>query len=300
MKPLFINLIIFFILLCCEKIVSQQTILFNNYYIDPLQLNIAYADPEDFSVNAHVRAQWIGITKAPKSIQLNSQYKLDKKTKIALRVNSQTQGLLNTTSVLVGYGYKFKVSKSTNVHLGLGLGWTNASLKTGKAIVKDYDDLSLNNGTTQKSNGLDAEFGGMLINENIKAGISILHLYNSNPDFTLLGSYKRKPQLNAQFSYIFNKGERIEIEPWLLNRYTMKGDNVIEGLIHVKYDKNYTVGLGYRSFYGPMFVFSIVADDFKFGYSFDFVLGKNSTSMGSSHQIAIGYCFSKEGKYRLK
>jgi len=292
MKTLFFNLIIFTLLFSCETIISQQTILFNNYSIDPLHLNIAYASPDDFSVNAHARTQWIGMKKAPKAIQLNSQYNLDKKNKVALRVNSQTQGLLTASSVLVGYGYKFKVSTDMNVHLGLGLGWTNASVNTSRAIVKDYDDLSLNNGTTQRSNGFDTEFGAMLINPDFKAGISILHLYNSNPDFSLLGSYKRKPQLNVQFSYLFNKDEKIEIEPWLLNRYTMKGDNVIEGLVNLNYMKTFTVGLGYRSYYGPMAVFSAIKDDFKFGYSIDFVLGKNSTSLGSSHQFTIGYVFT--------
>ncbi len=296
MKTLFINLIIFCLIFNCEKNFAQQTSLFNNYSLDPLQLNIAYADPADFSVNAHVRTQWIGMKNTPKTIQLNSQYTLNEKNKIALRINSQSQGLLNTSGVMVGYGYKFKVSRNMNIHLGLGVGWTHASINTGKAIVKDYDDLTLNNGTTQKSNGFDAEFGAMLIDTKFKAGISILHLYNSNPDFSFVGSYKRKPQLNTQFSYIFNKDEKIEIEPWLLNRYTMKGDNVIEGLVNINYIKTFTIGVGYRSYYGVIAVFSVKADDIKFAYSFDFVTSKNSTSMGSSHQIMLGYSFSRDKK----
>ena len=275
---------------------SQQASLFNTYSLDPLQLNIAYAGAACNEANAHYRTQWINMKDAPKALQLNAQSALGKSNALALRVNSQTQGLLNTLGATVGYSYRFRVSQNAKMHLGIGIGWTQAALNAQKAIVVDANDVNLNNNNRQSANGFDSEFGAMIIGNKLKAGVSVLHLYNTNPDFSGSGSYKTLPQINSQLSYVFHKNQKIEIEPWLLNRYTLKGNNVVEGMLNFNFIKTLTVGAGYRSNYGLMALLGAKIGGLKMAYSFDYGTGKNSVNLGTSHQVMLGYSFCKNQK----
>lgn len=296
MKKIILCLMPFLTLMMSETATAQQNSLFNTYSLDPIQLNIAYAGASCTEANAHYRTQWIGMKETPKLMQLNAHTALGKSNALALRVNSQTQGLLNTMQATLGYSYRFRVSETAKVHLGLGIGWTQASLNAQRAIVIDAADVTLNNGNRQTANGFDSEFGAMLVGEKLKAGVSVMHLYNSNPEFSGSSTYKTLPQLNTQISYVFNKGKKIEIEPWLLNRYTLKGTNVVEGLVNFNFIKTITVGAGYRSNYGPIALLGAKIGNLKLAYSFDYGTGKNATGRGSSHQVMLGFSMCRTAK----
>lgn len=275
---------------------SQQISLFNTYSLDPLQLNIAYAGASCTEANIHYRTQWIGMQNTPKLLQLNAHTALGKSNALALRVNSQTQGLLNTLGATIGYAYRIKVSETAKVHLGLGIGFTQAALLAQKAIVIDGNDAALNNSTRQTANGFDSEFGAMFVGSKLKLGVAALHLYNSNPNFAGNSSYKALPQLNSQVSYVFNKDKKLEVEPWILSRNTIKGDNVIEGMLNFNFAKTITVGAGYRVNYGFLALLGAKIGALKLGYSFDYTAGKNATNLGTSHQVMLGFNTCKNTK----
>jgi type IX secretion system PorP/SprF family membrane protein len=275
---------------------AQQNSLFNTYSLDPLQLNIAYAGAACTEANVHYRTQWIGLKEAPKLIQLNAHAALGKSNALALRVNSQTQGILNTLQATLGYSYRFKISEKTKIHLGLGIGWSQAALNAQKAVVIDANDVTLNNNNRQTANGFDSEFGAMVVGEKLKAGVSVLHLYNSSPDFSGTNTYKVLPQVNTQVSYTFNKGKKVEIEPWFLDRYTVNGTHVAEGMLNFNFIQMITVGAGYRSGYGVMGLLGAKVGNVKLAYSFDYGTTKNATNMGSSHQVMLGFSMCKTAK----
>lgn len=296
MKKIIPCLLPLLVLMLATAGMAQQSSLFNTYSLDPLQLNIAYAGASCTEANVHYRAQWIGMKETPKVLQLNAHSALGKSNALALRVNSQTQGLLNTLQATLGYAYRFRISETAKVHLGIGVGWTQAALNAQKAVVMDANDATLNNSNRQTANGFDSEFGAMLVGEKLKAGISVLHLYNTNPDFSGSSTYKTLPQLNTQIAYTFNKGKKVEIEPWLLNRYTLKGDNVVEGILNFHFIKAITVGAGYRSNYGVIGLLGAKVGNLKLAYSFDYGTTKNATNLGSSHQLMLGFSLCKTAK----
>lgn len=286
-------------LMLANGLFSQQTSLFNTYAIDPLQLNIAYAGANCTEANLHYRAQWIGMKETPKVIQLNAHTALGKSNGLGIRVNSQNMGLLNNLGVTAGYSYRFGVSRDAKVHLGIGVGWSQAAINAQRANVIDVNDVTLSNNNRQTANGFDSEFGAMYLGKKLKGGLSALHLYNTNPDFTGSGSFKVLPQLNSQISYVFYKDSKIELEPWLLNRFTIKGDNVIEGIFKVNFLKSFTAGLGYRSSYGLLAVFSAKLSHLTFAYSVDYGVNKNAVNLGTSHQLMVGFSFCKTPKAPL-
>ncbi len=296
MKKLKTHLLFIIALISAYKINGQQNSLFNTYSLDPLQLNIAYAGATCTEANVHYRTQWIGIKDAPKLLQLNAHTALGKSNALALRVNSQTQGLLNTLGATLGYSYRIKVNENAKVHLGIGVGWTQAALNAQNANVIQANDVTLNNSSRQTANGFDSEFGVMYVGKKLKGGISALHLYNSNPNFTGNSSYKTLPQLNTQVSYIFNKDKKVEVEPWLLNRYTLQGNNVIEGMLNVNFIKTITIGAGYRSNYGVLALVGAKIGNLKLAYSFDYGANKNAVNIGTSHQVMLGFSMCKTPK----
>jgi type IX secretion system PorP/SprF family membrane protein len=296
MKKIISHLLLVLAFIISGTATAQQNSLFNTYSLDPLQLNIAYAGASCTEANVHYRAQWIGMKETPKLIQLNAHTALGKSNALALRVNSQTQGLLNTMQATLGYAYRFRISETAKVHLGIGVGWTQAALNAQKAVVMDANDATLNNGNRQTANGFDSEFGAMVVGEKLKAGIAVQHLYNSSPDFSGSSTYKALPQFNTQVSYIFNKGKKVEIEPWLLDRYTLQGTNVVEGMLNFNFIKVITVGAGYRSNYGVMGLVGARLGNLKLAYSFDYGTSKNATNLGSSHQVMLGFSLCKTAK----
>ncbi len=296
MKKYIIVIIALVAILFTNKVSAQQNSLFNTYSLDPLQLNIAYAGAVCTEANAHYRTQWIGLKNAPKLLQLNAHTALGKSNALAIRVNSQTQGLLNNLGATIGYSYRFKVSETAKVHLGLGIGWTQSSLNAQNAIVIQDNDATLNSYSRQKANGFDSEFGAMFIGKKLKAGASVLHLYNSNPSFSGNSTYKLLPQINSQISYTFFKDKKIELEPWLLNRYTIQGDNVIEGMLNVNIIKTITIGAGYRTKYGVLALVGAKIGNLKVAYSVDYGTNKNAVNIGTSHQIMLGFSMCKTTK----
>ncbi len=296
MKKYIIVIIALVAILFTNKVSAQQNSLFNTYSLDPLQLNIAYAGAICTEANAHYRTQWIGLKNAPKLLQLNAHTALGKSNALAIRVNSQTQGLLNNLGATIGYSYRFKVSETAKVHLGLGIGWTQSSLNAQNAIVIQDNDATLNSYSRQKANGFDSEFGAMFIGKKLKAGASVLHLYNSNPSFSGNSTYKLLPQINSQISYTFFKDKKIELEPWLLNRYTIQGDNVIEGMLNVNIIKTITIGAGYRTKYGVLALVGAKIGNLKVAYSVDYGTNKNAVNIGTSHQIMLGFSMCKTTK----
>jgi len=71
---------------------------------------------------------------------------------------------------------------------------------------------------------------------------------------------------------------------------------VVEGMLNVHFIKMITVGAGYRSNYGVMGLLGAKVGNIKLAYSFDYGTGKNSTNLGSSHQVMLGFSMCKTAK----
>jgi len=282
-----------------NQVKAQQTTLFNTYLYDPMQLNIAYAADDCSEANLNYRNQWIGLKDSPKLYQLNAHTALGKSTGAALRLASQQAGLLNALQATIGYGYQIKLNNTSKVLFGIGIGFIQNMLNAQKATVIDANDATLSDAGKQRATGFDSELGVQFLGDKLKAGLSVLHLYNSNPGFAG-SSLKTLPQTNATVSFLFNKGQRVELEPMLVSRLTVDGDKILEGLFNVRLIKILTVGAGYRSNYGLLAFVGVKIAKLKIAYSFDYGTSKNKTLTGSSHQILLGFSYCKNRPTKIK
>ena len=290
---------VLFLMAFASNFNAQQNALFNTYSYDLMQLNIASIGRTCFEANMNYRAQWVGVKETPKLYQLNTALALGNKNGIGIKVAQQSMGLLKITNATLGYAYRVKINDKSKLHLGLGLAWQQNSFSASKAIVIDNNDLSIsNNLTQQRSDNLDAEAGALFLGDKLTLGVSGFHIYNANKKFDVT-SYASKPQINIIAAYKFNKDKAVEIEPWLVNRYTISGNNQPEGLLNIKFNQMFTIGAGYRLNYGYLALAGFEVDRFKIAYSFDYNTVKSTISMGSSHQILIGFDLCKNKKAKI-
>lgn len=265
---------------------AQQNNLLNTYSYDLMQLNIASIGSKCTDVNLNYRTQWASVKENPKTFQLNASMAFGANTGVGIKVRQQTLGLLTFNNITGGYAYRVRLNNKTKLHLGVGLAWQQNVFNANKAIVVDAVDNTVNNGTL-RANNFDAEAGAMVLGEKITLGLSANNIYNTNSKF-VDNAFITKPQVNAVLAYKFNKGKGIEVEPWLVNRYTIGGKNQTEGLVNCKFLQCLTIGVGYRSSYGIIGLAGFEKNMFKIIYSYDYNISQQLVSYGSSHQIMLG------------
>lgn len=267
---------------------AQQTALFNTYSYDLMQLNIAAIGRTCVEANLNYRAQWLGVKETPRLYQLNAGMAFGNNHGLGVKVSQNTMGLLKFTSATLGYAYRVQLNDKSKLHLGIGAAWRQNSFNAAKALVFDNNDISLTNSQANlRSNNFDCEAGALFLGDKLTAGLSALHLYNTNSKMNAV-TFETKPQLNAMLAYKFNKGKMVEVEPWLLNRYTVNGMNQPEAMVNVRFKQMITVGGGYRFNYGYMALAGFELGMIKLAYSFDYGIGKNAAGLGSSHQVLLG------------
>lgn len=289
---------ILFLIAFTNTIKAQQNPLFNTYSYDLMQLNIATIGRTCVEANVNYRAQWLGAKETPRLYQLNAGLALGNSNGIGIKIAQQSMGLLKITNATLGYAYRIKLNQKSKLHLGLGLAWQQNSFAANNASVIDNNDLSIsNNSALQRSNNVDAEAGALYLGDKLTLGVSALHIYNANKKFDVT-SYTSKPLVNVVLAYKFNKGKTVEIEPWLVNRYTVSGANQPEGLLNFKFKQLFTIGAGYRLNYGYLALAGFEVGKLKVAYSFDYAANNITKNLGSSHQILLGFdlCKNKKAK----
>lgn len=272
---------------------AQQTPLFNTYSYDLLQMNIAAIGRTCLEADLNYRAQWLGVKETPRLYQLNVGMAMGESNGIGAKIFQQNQGLIKVTNFTGAYAYRMKLNETSKLHFGIGAAWSQNSFDVPKTKVMDANDPTLSNNQQQRSNNLDCEAGVLFLSDKMTAGLSALHLYNTNTKLEQV-TYKVKPELNFMFAYKFNKGKQVEVEPWLVNRYTVGGANKPEGMVNVKFLQRFTVGAGYRVNYGVIGLAGFELGKLRVAYSFDYGTGERATSLGSSHQIMIGFDLCKK------
>jgi type IX secretion system PorP/SprF family membrane protein len=303
MKKIILYILSFSVLqlLYTQNLKAQQSALFNTYKYDLIQLNIASIGRTCKEINLNYRTQWSGIDNNSTLYQMNAGMSLDKANSIGIKVSQQNLGLLQLNNFTVGYSYKIKVNLTTKLHLGMGMGWQQNKFRTKNAYVMDANDPSLGNRILGvRSNNLDMEASALCLSTYLTAGFGVNHLYNTNSEFKgTSGSIKIKPELNMLLAYKFNKNRPIEIEPWVVSRYTINGTFQSEFMVNTRFNQMFVLGAGYRRYYGYLLLFGFELKQYTICYSFDFTDEKDKKSFGTSHQILlkIDLCKKKE-RYR--
>jgi type IX secretion system PorP/SprF family membrane protein len=268
-----------FFLLIPIGVSGQLTPVTNQYILNPLTINPAYAGNRGaLNIAAYYRRQWVGIPGAPVTMTLSADAPfLDNKIGLGLIIISDKVGVTREKQIISNYAYKVNLGGG-NLSFGLGAGITTTNTAWSDLVVLDPgDEFYLINSRLYVVPNFS--FGTYYTYNNYFAGFSI-------PKFL---SYKFNFDKNK---YIYTLSPKFKLFPSTLLTFTPKEKILFDINAHVNYLDRFWGGVSYRngrSFAG-LFQFQ-VNNQLKVAYTYDFDFGKLRTYSNGSHEIMVRYEF---------
>lgn len=296
MKKIIFRTSLVILLLSTIGIKAQLNTYFNTYSYDLMQVNLAAMGSSDFQANFNYRTQAVKLNNPPSLYQLNAFMRLGDKQALGIKVYQSSVHLTAFNNITAAYSYKLKLNKEATLNFGLGVSFYQVRFNAHKAIVTSDGDPNLeNDGTALRSNNFDAEAGTEFKWKEFKAGLAVNHLYNTNNN---LGNSKINTprEVNFYASYNFKLSKDFEMMPWVLDRYkTGEGFNP-EGVLNLRFKKTIGLGLGYR--YSNFLITNLMLEvkTFKLVYSFEYGLSELTKTIGTTHQVMLGFDLQKKKK----
>ena len=297
MKKLF-RVLIF--LLVPISLAGQQPPVTNQYILNPLSINPAYAGNRGaLSIAAFYRKQWVGIPGAPETMTLSIDAPvLDGKLGIGLIIANDRIGVTKATQFISNYSYKISMGEGM-LSFGLGAGLITTNTAWSDLIVLDPgDEIYLSD--SRAFYVPDFNFGVYYSYRNYFAGLSIPKLLGYGFDHS-----ENKYTLSVdpgQYSYLLHTGymfglsQKSKFFPSALLSYSPKGKLLYEVNAHFNMFDRLWFGASYRNdrSIAGLLQFSI-NNQVKAAYTYDFDIGDLRTYTSGSHEIMLRYEF----RYRV-
>ena len=289
-----------FFLLIPEGLFGQLTPVTNQYILNPLTINPAYAGNRGaLNIAAFYRRQWVGIPGAPETMTLAIDAPLlDSKLGLGLMITNDKIGVTRETNFSTYYAYKINMGEG-NLSLGLGAGMIITNTAWSDLTVHDPGDeyYLLNSSVFVVP---DFRFGVYYYNKNYFMGISIPKLLGNKFDFN-----KDKYTLKfnpGQYNYLLNTGYVFSLSPKLkFFPSTLVTISPGEKLLYdinahfILFDRVW-LGATYRnnSSFAGLLQFAI-NNQLRVAYTYDFDFNELRRYSNGSHEIMIRYEF----RYRI-
>ncbi len=308
---------------------AQQNIQFTQYIFNSLSVNPAYAGyKEEWFAQMALRAQWTGIPGAPKTGQVSVDGILDpvsKRMGLGVQVTADKLGAQSSTSAYVNYAYRLQLDAEDTKRLsfGLGIGVTNYGLDGSVLSPVDKDDQQLP--TSQLNSYIpDARLGVYYYSPAFYIGASLMDLFSGDKssnlfrwDSNAVENLKRKRHVYLMAGLLTTLSDDVKLRPSILIKEDFKGPTSIDlsGMFVFAnrfwlgasyrtgldlWNKDYSKGLdlaktnsvsGIAQFY--------VSDQFRLGYSYDYMINKLSSIQSGSHEITLGLTFPSKRQRHL-
>jgi type IX secretion system PorP/SprF family membrane protein len=287
---------VMFFLLIPGGLFGQLTPVTNQYILNPLTINPAYAGNRGaLNIAAFYRRQWVGIPGAPETMTLAMDAPLlDSKLGLGLIITNDKIGVTKETNISTYYAYKISMGEG-NLSLGLGAGMTITNTAWSDLSVHDPGDENylLNSSVYMVP---DFRFGVYYYNQNYFIGISIPKLLGNKFDYS-----KDKYTLKfnpGQYNYLLNTGYVFSLSPKLkFSPSTLVTISPGEKLLYdinahfILFDRLW-LGATYRnnSSFAGLLQFA-VNNQLRVAYTYDYDFNELRIYSNGSHEIMIRYEF---------
>jgi type IX secretion system PorP/SprF family membrane protein len=286
-----------FLFLIPKGLSGQLIPVSNQYVLNPLTINPAYAgNSGSLNIAAFYGRQWVGINGAPETVTLALDAPFfDSKLGLGLIISNNKIGVTKETNFGTSYAFKIDMGKG-NLSLGLGAGAIITNTAWSDLSVADPgDEYYLINSRVFVVP--DFKFGAYFSYKNFFVGISIPELIGYRFDFNKdKYSMKFNPD---QYSYLFNTGYVFSLSPKLkFFPSTLITFSQGEKLLYdvnanfIMFDRLW-LGASYRDSrsVAGLLQFSI-NKQLRVAYTYNFDLNELRTYSNGSHEIMLRYQFS--------
>lgn len=276
---------------------SQQRMQFSQYMFNGLILNPAYAGVEEvLSITALHRTQWSGVDGAPVTQTLSAHSLVPGKNMgIGLSLVNDKIGIHKNLSAAASYAYHLQVGKVSWISFGLQAGLHNQKSDYGSlGSAAGNDPMVASSSISEMS--FDVGAGMYFRSKDLHIGLSAPELLPQKwavNDSTMMKWDKKNYFLFSK--YTFHLSDRIDLEPGFLLKYF--GETPLSADININsvFNKVVTFGVSYRIDESIDVLLSAkVTPQFRFGYAYDYGIGKVPKVGSGSHEIMLNYRFQYE------
>lgn len=292
---------------------SQNTTRFSQFNVAKGLLNPAAVGTEaQYSAELIYRYQWMGVKGAPTTFGFIGGWEINPSMAVGITVLNDEVGIAQNNTFAASYAYRVIFNDDQYLALGVNAGTENVVSRFDQVSTIDPNDPAFHRGYNRWL--FNAGFGLYYNDDRFYLGASIPELVQN----TFRGSEKGFNM--ARFHYYLTGGF-----------YAGKGNYVLNPLIQIKYTNDapiqgdlllrniingtFAFTVGYRSENAAVVGFDfMVANKVRFGYSFNYNVGKLRTQTGMAHELYLA-CglpfyyntnkfskpryFNKKGNYRM-
>lgn len=271
--------------------VNAQQLTYNSQYmLNHYLLNPAAAGSlNHMPIATSFRQQWAGFDGAPTTQVLSAHANIADNMGVGGMVFNDVAGPLRNVGFQGTYAYQLEFDDS-KLAFGLSLMLNQYYLDGSDFVLNDNVDQVLN-GAQLKSFNPDAHFGVYYFGENYFAGLAAPNLLEWKFQFgDDIGDENRQVRhYYLQGGYMFDTGSDIIIEPSALIKYTLNAPITFDFNTRVIYKENLWAGLSYRYNESVVAMVGIQRDQFRLGYSYDYITNNLKNYSRGTHEIYLEY-----------
>lgn len=294
----------------CSAIASAQStdVILAQYWETTTYYNPAATGSIDFlRIRGGARLQWLGIDNAPKEFLgiADMPVKIGKqRIGVGVTVNQESRGLFRNLEVGAQASYKINLFRGT-LSIGVQGAYFNQKFKGSDVVLPDDDDFHESTDEaipTQDVSGSTFDLGAGVWYSRGQwwAGVSGLHLLqptvrmkieSTSGDSADMEYFETELSRTLYFMTGGNiqlKNTLFELQPSLLVASDFS-DFTGEADLRVRYNKMFTLGVGYRWKSALKAELSAEIKNFFLGYAYEYPLSSIAKASSGSHEILAGY-----------
>jgi type IX secretion system PorP/SprF family membrane protein len=286
-----IIIVIFALLTLSTVTEAQQMPLYSQYMMNGFLLNPAMAGSVEYTpIRLTARQQWSGITDAPATFALSGHTPLANNTMgVGGYIYSDHFGPISSTGIQGSYSYHLSISNETKLAFGLSFSAFQYKLDESALNLIDEGDNAIT-GAIETTFVPDANFGAYLYNEKYFVGFAAQQLIQFG--IQLGDNVQNANQMVRHYyltgGYTFDLGDNFQMQPSLLLKGTERSPFQLDFNLKAIYQKNYWLGVSYRTQDAIIAILGVKVDKYYLGYAFDYTMSNISNYTTGSHEILIG------------
>jgi type IX secretion system PorP/SprF family membrane protein len=276
---------------------AQQELQISQYMFNGLFLNPAYAGTHPYWGGTLLhRNQWVNFPGAPKTNLLAFDGPIkDKNMGLGFMITNDNIGLTQINDISAAYSYRIKTgSKGGQLSFGLRAAIRNQVFNATDLVnIPDAGDPLYNGNQSVWTPRFD--FGVYYYTDRGYLGLSIpsvLAIDSRKKDNTDAG-LRRHFYLNG--GYVWKLSNSVDFKPSVLVKYEPTAPISADLNAHFLFNERLWVGVSYR--YNAAVVGMVefqITPNLRAGYAYDYTTSAIRTFQSGSHEIMVGYDFTKK------
>lgn len=281
---------------------AQQTIIYSQYYDQPILLNPAFAgSKQQYNTFLLFRNQMVGIPNSPTTQFFNLDGPIGDNMGIGVNmVNDQTD-ILGRTQAAVSYRYSIQINQQSDLSFGINGGVGFNRIDFNRVQADDMSDPAL---LTTNHNEIAPQFNAGIVYryDKLTAGISSQNITQQYASFAEQSNFRNLEQkfirhFIGHVGYEFPLNENWKFEPILLGRLMHGGQLQFDVNAFAKYNDRLWGGLTYREGTSVNVSFGAnIVSSFNMGYTYEYYVGDIQPFTAGSHEFQLSYLFGKDSK----